>query len=514
VDDPRRDAARRRPRFSGGASAGAGSAATEAGQVTLVVLAILLSAAPATAILDIPDDARERLAVMLAGEAPHTIERLDAGEIAVRFPSPREGPGPHSNGVLRLHSRDTPLVRFRTRSFAVGIDGASEPHLAPLVHAAHAIRERDDGVFASTGPVEGADRVLSTYWRALGLGAILALALACWRRFNIGIDVRGSHLLPAAIQTTVFAYWSLYWQGVTQFAPQILLQVAFAYTLEAGLSFARFGYWRVGLGPWPIVLSANLFAWFEPKGALALVAAAVGSKVLLRRNGRHIFNPSAFGLSVAGLLFTFGGLFQRMNAAPNISELVVLLALLPQARFPIALVSVGALIGLAEAGNWSNVVDVVRAPTLLAIALLVTDPATIPRTPFGRLLFGVLYGLGTGVFVVLLGVFHQPDDLGKVLAIPVANLLVPWLDRIGARLDLSVLSPKWNLAHVMLWLVLITQDVVAAKAHNFLAAHHWTFGTPLVRYGMDDVPRCSDNEVFCRPFSMIEEVRLWIRAEP
>ena len=95
------------------------------------------------------------------------------------------------------------------------------------------------------------------------------------------------------------------------------------------------------------MLSANLFAWFEQPGAILLVSAAVASRHFIRRDGHHVLNPSAAGLTLAGLLsltspfFGYEDVFHTLNLAPNMAEVLVLLTLIPQIRFRIVLVSVG-----------------------------------------------------------------------------------------------------------------------------------------------------------------------------
>jgi Na+-translocating ferredoxin:NAD+ oxidoreductase RnfD subunit len=52
----------------------------------------------------------------------------------------------------------------------------------------------------------------------------------------------------------------------------------------------------------------------------------------------------------------------------------------------------------------------------LGLHLLVTDPSTSPRTPPGKLLFGVLYGLGVFVLYSLLGAVGALMSIGDRLS--------------------------------------------------------------------------------------------------
>jgi hypothetical protein len=281
----------------------------------------------------------------------------------------------------------------------------------------------------------------------------------------------------------------------------------------------RFGSWRVGAAPLPIVLSTNLFAWFSPAGVVLSLVTAFACKALLRRGESHMLNPSAIGLSCGGAvallapeLVQFGGLFHTMNLAPNMAELILLLALVPQARFRILPVSIGAALALRAADNPA----VLRPPVLLALALLATDPATIPRSDAGRFLFGVFVGASMPVLSILFRHYGLADDFSKVMPIPIANALAPWFDRAGARAAALVkrgrlrgAPPIPNAAFVAGWLALSLAWMGEEKPWSFEPALHWNLGTPLVVRDADDVPRCAHNPVFCKPFTFVDEVALW-----
>lgn len=405
-----------------------------------------------------------------------------------------------------------------SKGFEVSIDQHTPDARAveSLVAAAHEAERRDDGeLFAVATPWQCHNGVqVDPRLRLVApLVALFAAILALLRRASITVDVRLPHALPASIQLTLFAYWWLYWPPVLGHARTVASQLALAYALDAAFSVARFGSWRVGLSLLPVVLSANLFAWLDVPGSMLFLVTAVGTKTLLRRGGKHVLNPSAAGLAVAGVAtllapttFRFTGVFHTINLAPNMAELVLLLALIAQARFPIVLVSIGAVVGLLVAAVQS--VSVGPPLVLLAIALLATDPATIPRTPSGRLLFGVFIGLGTATASALLVRAGMPDDFAKVLAIPLANALVPLFDRLGAKVTWRALGPRYNLAHVAAWFLLVMIES-PPKASSFEAALHWTWRTPLVSRDADDVPRCASNPVFCRPFSFFAEAAAW-----
>jgi hypothetical protein len=351
----------------------------------------------------------------------------------------------------------------------------------------------------------------------------------------ISWHVKATHLLPAIIQLSLFAYWGLYYRQLETHIPGIALQLLLAFLLDALLSWARYGKWRAGFGPVPLVLSLNLFAIFL-HGALFMsllaVSFAVLSKHLVRRtsadgSSSHIFNPSGFGIAVVALLnITWpalgdGDIAHEFNLPPNMAELIVLLALVVQTRVPVVLITLGATLAMLSvavttgyggfAPQWS--------PVTLVIVLLMTDPATSARTPGGKVLFGLLAGFAMQAMACAMPA-HPDFFYAKVLPIPLCNLAAPSCDRLAARVCGQVaaiataLDPRRNLAHVALWLAVFCSLVVTDKRPQLGPDHpepvlHAFNRTPHLKFGTDGNVHCGDNPVFCAPFSFVAEARLW-----
>jgi hypothetical protein len=445
---------------------------------------------------------------------------------------------PHPVGMLHLVRGPSQHVpRFRSRTYSMEISNFS-PDLRVterLVRAAWLIADHDGGASENT-------RVRQPIWdldlqRNVTLAlVVLALLLGALRRGKVSWELRLPHLLPALIQVAIFAYWSLYWPAVRDHIPSMALQLVMAVAADAVFSFARLGSWRIGASPLPVVLSMNLFVWFDPHGVVISILVAFATKALLHRAGRHVLNPSAIGLAAAGLVsylapgfIHVGGLFHMMNLSPNMAELMVLLAILPQTRFRILPISIAAVVALRLADNPA----VLRPPMILAVALLATDPSTIPKTDAGKVLFGLLLGFGV---VVSSWVFRRvglTDDFAKVVPIPLANALVPQLDQLGnaivsmvrtvlervvrmktAREASLLQQPIPNVVFVVLWLLITVTPLHDEKPHSFEPSLHWNLGTPLVMRDADDVPRCARNPVFCRPFTFAQELSLWRHPRP
>ena len=360
------------------------------------------------------------------------------------------------------------------------------------------------------------------------LAAVRALKLR--QKPMIAGFLKPTHLLPALIQCVIFAYWSLYYRRLAYYLPLVGLELVFAYALDALLALSLKGRWRVTAGPLPVVFSTNLFVLFLPGQVhltLAAIALALLSKAMITRDGKHVMNPSAFGIATVGLLtliwpaLGYGDTAREFNLAPNMTELVLLLGLIVQARVPVVLASLGCFFALHA---WQMVVGVMIfapwwAPVALVIVLLVTDPATVPRSPIGKLIYGVVAGLLMEVFAALTTAAFQQDFYAKVMCVPVANALVPQIDALAAKLpDLRPLrwvQPRYNAAHVALWVALMGGALLAgAKAEEFANTNtrstlHQRNRTPHVVLADDGRPRCKDNPVWCTPFSFVGEVRLW-----
>ena len=357
------------------------------------------------------------------------------------------------------------------------------------------------------------------------LGLLVGVARIRKGPFTFGRRFSPTHLLPVLIQVSVYTYWSLYWRGVGEHAPVLLLQLAFAFLFDVLWSLLTRHRWVASFAPLPVVLSANLFVWFTAGDqwlGFLVVAAGLAGKTLFQRDGRHVFNPSAFGLFVVGALylvapdwFGYEDIAFQLALPPSMIEVIVLAVLVAQLRVPIVLVSIAAAIPLAWGEHLTGwqLLSPYYPPVLIIILALATDPATIPRTGGGRILFGLFVGAGIHLTGIALTLYVGMDYWAKVLPIPIANALVPWFDRMGARLPEridAVLTPHRNRLHIAAWVLLVAYGlwVVEVKEGVFAPEAHLGYGTRHVVVGPDG-PTCALNPAFCEPFAWGEEVRLW-----
>jgi hypothetical protein len=276
-------------------------------------------------------------------------------------------------------------------------------------------------------------------------------------KYQIEPFFRSTHYIQALLQASIYVYLGLYWDAIRTNAPLILTQVIIGYLCDILLSWSRGRTARMGFGTVPVILSTNLFLWFREDYfyyQLLMVALAFFSKEFLtwtydgRR--RHIFNPSAFPLSVVSLAILATGSFKLTSGvdmvvafeiAPNFLEVIFFLGLVTQALYqttPVCFGAVVSLYGLHYASTWicgSPVSDKVHPQVFLGLTFLVTDPSTSPKSNLGKFLFGITYGLGVFASFILLRLARQPTYFDKLLIVPVANLMVPLFDRLSAFLE-------------------------------------------------------------------------------
>ncbi|MEX0964654.1 MAG: hypothetical protein WDZ52_11510 [Pseudohongiellaceae bacterium] len=311
--------------------------------------------------------------------------------------------------------------------------------------------------------------------------------------------LRPQHYIQAMVQFSVYAYWGYYWRPVYDHVWLIVAQLLFAYTFDMLLAWSRRREYSLGFGPFPIILSINLFLWFRDDWFyLQFLMIAVGfmgkEYVRWQRDGRssHIFNPSAFALGLFSLVLILTNTTQltwgqeiasTLTLAPNIYTFLFLVGLIVMYFFSITLVAGMAAITLfgisalysASTGVPYFLDSEIPAAVFLGLHLLITDPSTSPRTPLGKTIFGVLYGLGVFGLYSLLGSMGVPTFYDKLLCVPLLNLSVIAIDRavrsINSESLLNVWRVNWlggraNLAHMSIWVVIFAAMSLTGKTDS------------------------------------------------
>ncbi len=352
--------------------------------------------------------------------------------------------------------------------------------------------------------VRATDSLLWSFWGACAvlLGWLALLALRAQKEGAPSIHLappRPQHYIQACCHLTVYAYWGYYWRPVYDFAPLLVGQLLFAYAFDLLLSWSRRESYPLGFGPFPIIFSTNLFLWFVDDWfafQFLLVAVGFAGKAFVRwerdapgapgaapalgKKRVHIFNPSAFTLAIFSVVLLATGtthltwgqeIATTFSLGPRIYTVLFVVGLVVMYFFSITPVTAmaaatlfgGSMLYTAITGVPYFVDSDIPSAVFLGLHLLVTDPSTSPRTPLGRAIFGVLYGLGVFGLYALLGALGMPTFYDKLLCVPLLNLAVPSIDRavraIGARPLLHTLGldpplGRANLAHMAVWVVI------------------------------------------------------------
>jgi TPR repeat protein len=118
-----------------------------------------------------------------------------------------------------------------------------------------------------------------------------------------------------------------------------------------------------------------------------------------------------------------------------------------------------------ETGLYHFVDSNIPIAVFLGLHLLVTDPATSPKTTFGKLLFGAMYGAGVFGIYAALTRLGAPTFYDKLLMVPPLNLLAQALDRAGSALSSKLRPLRWggswsprqlNYGHMACWVALFS----------------------------------------------------------
>ena len=307
------------------------------------------------------------------------------------------------------------------------------------------------------------------------------------RILAVQVVLRKQHYVQASAQASVLLYWGWHWPEVYDAAPFLAAQLVFAYGFDMLLGWSRRDAWTLGFGPFPIVLSINLFLWFRPDWfflQFAMVALGFAAREFIRwtRDGQrvHIFNPSSLPLSVAALVLlatgtsdlTWGREIAYTQFYPPHMYLALFLVGLPgQLFFGVTSMTMSAvtttyafgLLYFARTGIYFFYDSYIPIAVFLGMHLLFNDPSTSPRTEPGRILYGMLYGLGTLALYQALGSAGMPTFYDKLLPVPLLNLSVRGLDRLGRSRLLRMADPaapgpsltprRRNLAAMSVWAV-------------------------------------------------------------
>ena len=301
-------------------------------------------------------------------------------------------------------------------------------------------------------------------WAGVLFARAAGRATSTGSSFRARFVLRRPHWLQPLVQGSIYLYWGWHWREVYHSAPLIAAQIVFAYAFDMLLAWTRDQDYELGFGPFPIVLSINLFLWFKPDWfwwQFLLVACGFAAKQLLRwtRDGRsaHIFNPSSFPLALASVLLiatgtadhTFGKEIAVTLGSPlHIFEFIFLVSMPGQLLFGVASMTMPAVVTAFLLGSVYSAITgtffyfgTIPTAAFLGMLLLFTDPSTAPRSELGRVIYGVLYGTSVFILYGILDLFGQLTFYDKLLFVPFLNLGVQAIDRLAASPRLAWLDP-------------------------------------------------------------------------
>lgn len=232
--------------------------------------------------------------------------------------------------------------------------------------------------------------------------------------------------------------------GVLESYERTLLAIGTAIALELILGRIFLGKWLNVASAYITGISAGILLrspWFWPYALAA--ALAITSKYVVRFKGKHLFNPSNFGISVVLFLLPASAAMLSIQWGNNLASMVVIwligsIIIWRLRRFHISATYVVSFLVLAVIRSWmihepwlSEVSPITGPEYQLFIFFMITDPKTTVRSKKGQCIVAFL--------VALLEMFFRLDQsvYAELYALfwvgPIAMLVEMWLDSRRAK---------------------------------------------------------------------------------
>lgn len=248
--------------------------------------------------------------------------------------------------------------------------------------------------------------------------------------------------------------------GILESYQKTLLAIATAILTEIILSRIFFGKWPLVASSYITGISVGILLRSPAYWPYAVCAAiAITSKYALRFRGKHLWNPSNFGICVVLFLLPTSVAMLSIQWGNNFASLVAIwllgsIILYRLRRLHISVTYVISFLLLAVLRAW-----IIHQPVLgeispitgpeyqLFIFFMITDPKTTVRSKAGQCIVAFL--------VALLEMFFRFDQsvYAELYALfwigPIAMLIEMWLDARRAKPApvSAVLSPSTGIAH-------------------------------------------------------------------
>lgn len=276
-----------------------------------------------------------------------------------------------------------------------------------------------------------------------------------WRRW-LSIDNR---FVPPLFITLILLVGHLSY-GILESYPKTLLAIGTSIVTELILG-------RIFLGKWPHIASAyitgisvGILLRSPTYWPFAICAAiAITSKYVLRFKGKHLWNPSNFGICVMLFLATSAVATLSIQWGNNLSPLIVIwvlgsLIIWRVHRIHISATYVASFLVLAILRAWiihepwqAEISPITGPEYQLFIFFMITDPKSTVRNRTGQCLVAVavavvemFFRFGQSVYAPLYALFWVG---------PSAMLIEMWLDsrRLSPVVNAASIGPTSGLAH-------------------------------------------------------------------
>jgi Na+-translocating ferredoxin:NAD+ oxidoreductase RnfD subunit len=255
-----------------------------------------------------------------------------------------------------------------------------------------------------------------------------------WKR-RLSLDNR--YLAPAFITCILLAGHLSF--GILESYPKTLLAIATSILVEMVLGRIFLGKWPHPASAYVSGISVGILVRSPAYWPYALCSAiSITSKYVFRVKGRHIWNPSNFGISamlvlaagtVAGLSIQWGNYLWPMLVIWALGSAIIWRL----HRFHITAIYVASFLGFAFLRSWmtgspwlSEVAPITGPMYQLFIFFMITDPKTTVRSKTGQCVVVFLVAL-VEMVLRLYQVVYAPF-YALFLVGPTAMLIEIWLD--------------------------------------------------------------------------------------
>ena len=225
--------------------------------------------------------------------------------------------------------------------------------------------------------------------------------------------------------------------GILESYPKTALAILTALATELVLGRIFYGKWLNLASAYITGISVGMLVRSPAYWPFALCSAvSIMSKYVLRVKGRHIWNPSNFGLSVlfflgaetvAGLSIQWGNFVAPMLVIWILGSIIIYRA----RRFHICLTYVVSFFVFAFLRSWitgqpwqAEVAPITGPMYQLFVFFMITDPKTTVKTKLGQCIVAFLVAFAEFVFR-LMQVVYAPFYALFVVG-PAANLIEMW----------------------------------------------------------------------------------------